>query len=341
MPSRRDFLKVGAFAVAGSVAAPFVVSPARAQAINLKIQGFLPAASPTHKALEKFGADIGSKSGGRLAIQTLPGGAAVGVTESLNAVQAGILDGHYTAASYFAAKDPAFIVFGDTGASYNDVETRDRWYAEGGGAELGAELYGKYGMVYVGNVFWPSEQIPTRKPLRSFSDLNGLKIRVPPGMIAEILSASGAAVVNLPGGEVFNALQSGVIDATDWASPSQNYDVGLYKAAKFSVYAAHSMAGTEVCIAKRAWDRIPADLQAMIREEVKAMSANLKATLKEQDAAAVAKYKAEGVEEIIWSAAEIGKLRENSSKIQDQIGAKSDLAKKIVDSHRTFQKKIA
>jgi TRAP-type mannitol/chloroaromatic compound transport system substrate-binding protein len=256
-------------------------------------------------------------------------------------VQAGILDGHYTAASYFAAKDPAFIVFGDTGASYNDVETRDRWYAEGGGAELGAELYGKYGMVYVGNVFWPSEQIPTRKPLRSFSDLNGLKIRVPPGMIAEILSASGAAVVNLPGGEVFNALQSGVIDATDWASPSQNYDVGLYKAAKFSVYAAHSMAGTEVCIAKRAWDRIPADLQAMIREEVKAMSANLKATLKEQDAAAVAKYKAEGVEEIIWSAAEIGKLRENSSKIQDQIGAKSDLAKKIVDSHRTFQKKIA
>jgi TRAP-type mannitol/chloroaromatic compound transport system substrate-binding protein len=160
-------------------------------------------------------------------------------------------------------------------------------------------------------------------------------------MIAEILSASGAAVVNLPGGEVFNALQSGVIDATDWASPSQNYDVGLYKAAKFSVYAAHSMAGTEVCIAKRAWDRIPADLQAMIREEVKAMSANLKATLKEQDAAAVAKYKAEGVEEIIWSAAEIGKLRENSSKIQDQIGAKSDLAKKIVDSHRTFQKKIA
>ena len=82
-------------------------------------------------------------------------------------------------------------------------------------------------------------------------------------------------------------------------------------------------------------------MKAMIREEVKAMSANLKATLKEQDAAAVAKYKAEGVEEIIWSAAEIGKLRENSSKIQDQIGAKSDLAKKIVDSHRTFQKKIA
>lgn len=338
MPSRREIVATG---LAAAVASPFVRSPARAQATTLKIQGFLPAASPTHKALEKFAADVSSKSAGRIAIQALPGGAAVAVGETLNAVAAGILDGHYTAASYFAARDPAFIVYGDTGASYNDVDTRDRWYAEGGGAELGAELYGKYGMVYLGNVFWPSEQIPTRRPLRTFADLSGLKIRVPPGMIAEILSASGAAVVNLPGGEVFNALQSGVIDATDWASPSQNYDVGLYKAAKFSVYAAHSMAGCEVCIAKRAWDRIPAELQEMMRAEVKAMSASLKDTMKGQDAAAIAKYKAEGVEEIIWPAAEIAKLRENSAKVQDTIAARSDLAKKIVDSHRAFQKKIA
>lgn len=341
MTSRRDFMKVGAFALTGTIAAPFVISPARAQATTLKVQGFLPAASPTHKALEKFAAEVGAKSGGRLTIQALPGGAAVGVGETLNAVQAGILDGHYTAASYFAGRDPAFVVFGDTGASYNDVETRDRWYAEGGGAELGSELYGKFGMVYVGNVFWPGEQIPSRRALRTFADLTGLKIRVPPGMIAEVLSLSGAAVVNLPGGEVFNALQTGVIDATDWASPAQNYDVGLYKVAKFSVYAAHSMAGTEVCFAKRAWDRIPAELQAMIGAEVKAMSASLKETMKAQDVAAVAKYKTEGVEEIIWPAGEIAKLRENTSKVQDTIGAKSDLAKKIVESHRAFQKKIS
>ena len=100
MPSRREIVATG---LAAAVASPFVRSPARAQATTLKIQGFLPAASPTHKALEKFAADISSKSAGRIAIQALPGGAAVAVGETLNAVAAGILDGHYTAASYFAA----------------------------------------------------------------------------------------------------------------------------------------------------------------------------------------------------------------------------------------------
>lgn len=336
MRSRREVLAAGA---ALAVAAP-LVSRAQAQAVSLRIQGFLPAASPTHKALEAFAANLKEKSGGRLAIQALPGGAAVAVGESLNAAAAGILDGHYTAASYFAARDPGFAVFGDTGAAYPDVDTRDRWYAEGGGAELGTELYAKYGMVYLGPVFWPSEQIPSRKPIRGFADLAGTKIRVPPGTISEILGAAGAAVVSLPGSEVFNALQTGVIDATDWASPSQNYDVGLYKAAKFSINAAHSMPSTEVCIAKRVWDRIPPELQAMMRGEVEVMRTSLRTTLKEQDAAAVAKFKTEGVEEIVWPAAEIAKLREVTAKVQDQIGQKGETARKIVDSLKAHQKKV-
>ncbi len=340
MPTRRTLLKTGAYAFAGAIAVPFVISPSRAQSFSLRMQGFLAAASPTHRAFEKFAADLKEKSGGKLAIQTLPVGGAVGPGETINAIAAGILDGHYSSSSFFAARDPGFTVFGDTGASYDTVDARDRWYAEGGGEDIGRELYAQHGMVYVANVFWPSEHIPAKKPLKGVADLKGLKIRVPPGFVAEYFGKAGASVVNLPGGEVFNALQSGVIDATDWASPGQNYEVGLYKAAKFSVDAAHSMPATEIGFAKAKWEALPAELKQLLTSEVRAMSAALKVQIRKDDEDALAKIKSEGVEVVTWSKDEIAKLRAFTAEVQDSLAAKGLIAKKVIESHRAFQKKL-
>ena len=340
MTTRRHFLKTGAAVLTGGIAAPHVITPSRAQAVSLRMQGFLAAASPTHRAFEKWAADLKEKSGGRLTIQVLPVGGAVGPAETINAINAGILDGHYSSSSFFAARDPGFTVFGDTGASYDTVENRDRWWSEGGGEDLGRELYASANMVYVANVFWPSEHIPARKALSGVADLKGLKIRVPPGFVAEYFGKAGAAVVNLPGGEVFNALQSGVIDATDWASPGQNYEVGLYKAAKFSVNAAHSMPSTEIAFSKAKWDALPAELKTLITSEARAMSSQLKVQIKADDDAALAKMKAEGVEIVTWPKEEIAKLRAFTGQVQDELAAKGPMARKIVESHRAFQKKI-
>jgi TRAP-type mannitol/chloroaromatic compound transport system substrate-binding protein len=340
MTTRRHVLKLGAAAMAGSIAAPFAITPSRAQSFALRMQGFLAAASPTHRAFEAWAASIREKSGGRLAIQALPAGGAVAPGETINAIGAGILDGHYSSSSFFAARDPGFTVFGDTGASYDTVEARDRWWLEGGGEDLGRELYASANMVYVANVFWPSEHIPSRKALNGVADLKGLKIRVPPGFVSEYFGRAGAAVVNLPGGEVFNALQSGVLDATDWASPGQNHEVGLYKAARFSVNAAHSMPSTEICFNKAKWEALPADIKALVTAEIRAMSTLLKSQIKADDDAALAKMRTEGVEIVTWSKDEIGKLRVFTGEVQDTLAARGPMAKKIVDSHRAFQKKI-
>ncbi|WP_376989474.1 TRAP transporter substrate-binding protein DctP [Bosea sp. R86505] len=340
MTTRRTLLKSGAFALTGAIGAPFVISPARSQSFSLRMQGFLAAASPTHRAFEKFAADLKEKSGGKLLIQVLPAGGAVGATETINAIAAGILDGHYSSSSFFAARDPGFTVFGDTGASYDTVDQRDRWYLEGGGEDIGRELYAQHGLVYVANIFWPSEQIPAKKAIRGVADLKGLKIRVPPGFVAEYFGKAGASVINLPGGEVFNALQSGVLDATDWASPGQNYEVGLYKAAKFSVDAAHSMPATELGFAKAKWEALPAELKQLILAETRAMSAALKVQIRKDDDEALAKMKGEGIEIVSWSKEEIGKLRAFTGEVQDALAAKGPIAKKVVESHRAFQKKI-
>jgi TRAP-type mannitol/chloroaromatic compound transport system substrate-binding protein len=339
MTTRRSILK-GAAATAAFVAAPYAITPSRAQAITLRMQGFLAAASPTHRAFEKWAADVREKSGGRLQISALPVGSTVAPGETINAINAGILDGHYSASSFFAARDPGFTVFGDTGASYNTVEARDRWWREGGGEELGRELYASANMHYVANVFWPSEHVPAKKALRTVDDLKGLKIRVPPGFIAQYFGKAGAAVVNLPGGEVFNALQSGVIDATDWASPGQNYEVGLYRAAKFSINASHSMPSTEIGFSRTRWQSIPAELQQLILSETRAMSEALKVQIRADDDAALAKMRSEGVEIIDWAPTELAKLRAFTNEVQDELAARSPIAKKIIDSHRAFQRRL-
>lgn len=334
MLTRRRLLATGA---ALSLAAPSI---ARAQAVTLRLQGFLPSAAIPQRAFEKFAADVTQKSGGRLTIQALPGGAVIAVTEVLNAVQSGILDGHYSAASFYAGRDPGFVVLGDTAAAYDDVDQRDRWWSEGGGEDVARAQYARFGLHMVAPVFWASEHIPARRALNGVADLNGLKIRVPPGLVSEIIARAGAAVVNLPGGEVFNALQSGVIDATDWASPALNEEVGLYRAAKFSINASHSMPTTDISIAANRWNALSAELRTLVAVEARAMSTALKAQLAKADEDALVKMRADGVTVVTWGKPEVARLRQMTGEIQDQQAGRSTNAKAIVDSHRAFQRRL-
>jgi TRAP-type mannitol/chloroaromatic compound transport system substrate-binding protein len=337
MPSRRQFL---AAAAAAPLVSPAFIRPASAQAVTLKLQGFLPAGTTVHRAFEKFAADVGQKSGGRLTIQALAGGAVMSVTETLNGIQAGILDGHYSAASYFASRDAGFIVLGDTAASYDTIDQRDRWWSEGGGEDAARALYARFGLHFVAPVFWPSEHIPARIPMPGIAEMAKAKVRVPPGLVAEVVAKTGAAVVNLPNPEVFNALQSGVIDATDWASPALNEQVGLYKAARYSIDASHSMPTTDISIATAKWNALPADIKTLVTAEARAMSAALKADLAKADADAIAKMRADGVTIQIWPKADVARLRQFTGEVQEAQAAKSASARAIVDSHRAFQRKI-
>jgi TRAP-type mannitol/chloroaromatic compound transport system substrate-binding protein len=333
---RRQLLKTSL--AASLLPAPLVVTAQ--EAINLRMQGFLAAAATPQKLFEQFAAGVKTATGGRVNIAVLPAGGAVSVTETLNAINSGVLDGHYSASSFFAARDPGFTLLGDTGACYKSTDERDRWFRREGGTALARELYAKYGLHYIDQVFWPSEHIPTRKALNGVADLRGLKIRVPPGMISEVLGRAGAAVVNIPGGEVFNALSSGVIDATDWASPSQNHAVGLYKAAKFSINAAHSMPTTEVSIASKRWETLPAEVRMIIEAGVKRLDSELRVAMKTEDEAALGKMRTEGITIIDWSTAEIEKLRSVTTRVQMELGARNAIARKLLDSLRAYMGKL-
>ncbi|MEM9205396.1 MAG: TRAP transporter substrate-binding protein DctP [Pseudomonadota bacterium] len=312
-----------------------------AHAETFKMQTFLGATASTTVAFEEMSEKLAADTDGAIQIEVLPGRAVVGAAETIEAIQNGLLDGQYTAPSYFAGKDAAMGVLGDTLAAYPDSATRDRWFTEGGGLELARALYNKYHLHFICPVYWPSEQIPSKVEITGVSGFEGLKMRAPGGLASDLLSRAGASLVTMGVGESVTAMETGVLDATDLANVALNVALGMHNQAKYSVLARHSMAVTEMSVSKSKWDSLSADNQAKFEAACNAMSDSLKTTLSDEDGAAEAKAKGElGVTFIAFGEEDAATFREMTSAVWDDWGSKSADAQAVVDSHKAFMQSI-
>ena len=322
-------------------AASIALMAGAAGAETCKMQTFLGANASTTKAFEAMAAQLSEDTGGAIEIEVLPGRAVVGAGETIEAIQNGLLDGQYTAPSYFAGKDPAMGVLGDTLAAYPDSATRDRWFNEGGGLDLARALYAKYDLHMICPVYWPPEQIPSKVEINGVADLDGLKMRAPGGLASDLLSRAGASLVTMGVGESVTAMETGVLDATDLANVALNVALGMHNQAKYSVLARHSMAVTEMSVSKSKWDSLSAEDQAKFEAACNAMSDGLKGTLTDEDAAAEDKAKAEmGVTFLEFGEEDEATFRAQTAEVWTDWGAKSSDAQAIVDSHKAFMGSI-
>jgi TRAP-type mannitol/chloroaromatic compound transport system substrate-binding protein len=140
------------------------------------------------------------------------------------------------------------------------------WLLHGGGLELWRELYAPYGLIPLvsGNTGvqmagWFNREI------NSMADIQGMKMRIP-GLGGEVFQRAGGTAVNMPGGEIFTSLQTGVIDATEWVGPYNDLAFGLHQIAEYYYYPGWQEPGTvlEALINKEAFDRLPEDLQEIL-----------------------------------------------------------------------------
>ncbi len=312
------------------------LSAGGASAEEFRMQTFLGATAATTQAFEQMAAELADATNGEIEITVLPGGAVVGAGETIEAIQNGILEGQYTAPSYFAGSDPALGVLGDTLAAYPDSATRDRWFSEGGGLELARALYEQYDMKFICPVYWPPEQIPSTVPIETVSDFEGLRMRAPGGLASDLLSRAGASLVTMGVGDSVTAMETGQLDATDLANVALNWALGMHNQAKFSVLARHSMAVTEMSVSMSKWDALSIEAQTAFEDACNAMSAQLVETLSAQDAEAQAAAEAAGVTFIEFGQAEAETFRGVTQEVWADWGAKSPNAQAIVDSHKAF-----
>ena len=179
-----------------------------------------------------FVEDVNKLVGDELEIKFFPGGALMPPYEVFDAVSRGSIQMSADGPLYWAGKNSAFeplcaLPLGLTSIDYMV------WIHHGGGFELYQEVYGKFGMVYLPHGVNLESGIRSSKPIKSLSDFKGLKMRTAARTTGKVLKELGTAQTVLAGSELYTSLEKGVIDATEWSSPANDWGLGLQEVTKY------------------------------------------------------------------------------------------------------------
>lgn len=337
---KRKFLRTATAVTAGAgiAGAPAIVRAQ--QTTKWRAQSMWSAAELTYKCFEDLCTRINKATNGRLEIQPFAAGAVTGVFESLDAVSAGVLQAHSSWPGYWTGKDAGLAVISDFVFGYSHPWQAEAWYYQKGGLAMLREAYAKYNVYPVGVSWWGVESIVAKKPIRNMADFKGVKFRSPQGMTAEILTKLGASIVVLPGGEVFSALDKGVVDAADWATISMNQRMGFHDVAKFPAIVQHSMPVQEFSVNLAAWRALPDDVKAIVSSCVREWTWDQVQRVAVDDIRVLTELKGKGINRIAWDDAEMRKIRDLAHKTWEDWSKKSPLAKQAYDSQLAWLKEL-
>jgi len=205
-------------------------------------------------------------SEGELTVKVFAAGELVPAFECFDAVSGGVAELSHAAAYYWQGKSKAANFFASVPFGLTAAE-QTGWVRYGGGQELWDELYKKFGLkaFIAGNSGAQMGGWFNRK-IRSVEDFQGLKMRMP-GLGAEVLRRVGAAAVNISGTELFAALQTGAIDATEWIGPWNDVAFGFHKIAKYYYGPGFHEPGTtlELMVNLEKYEALPQHLQDIIQ----------------------------------------------------------------------------
>lgn len=286
-----------------------------AQTYNFLFQSSDSAKDANFKLQQQMINKIKQDSNNQINIKLLPVGTLMQHNETLNAISNGALDGHITATEYFGATEPALTLLGNPVGAWGSPKQMLDFFNNGGGNELIRSIYKPLGIYFIGASTPGLEAFVARVPIDSVADLKGKKIRAPGGLIGDTFKACGAIPIDMPGGDVKNALKIKAIDASDYTVFHTNQSAGLNDVARHPVYPGfHSMALVEISMNQKKWNSLPANLQKIISLNVKQYAENLANSVTSKDLAAVKKAKASGIKVHNWSDSEREKFRKIAQK---------------------------
>lgn len=346
---RRDLLKTG-LKVGGAtvVATAAVVAPSIVRAeekIRWRMTTSFPPGLPFYQSgpgsAEWIVDQIKKLTNGRLKIKLYAAGELIPWNGGFDAVKSGTVQANIAVAYYWSGKIPALQYFGTVpfGMSF---QGQNAWYYHGGGIELWNEIYADHKLVAYpcGNsgvqmTGWFKE------PVNSLADFNGLKMRIP-GLGGKIYKEIGVNVKSLGAGELFPALERGVIDAAEWVGPVQDMRLGLHKAAKnyYTTGWHEPSTTTELLMSKPAFDSLPKDIQEIVKNV--AAAANIIAHTSAEalnGEKLVELVNDHGVKVAPLPDDVVNALRDKTAGVLEGITANDPVAKKVHESFMSFKKK--
>lgn len=212
-----------------------------------------------------FADRVSEITGGKFKIIPRAAGEIAPGLEVFNVVSQGAVQCGHTASYYYIGKSPA-LAFGTSLPFGLTAQQQNAWLYEGEGLTQLRELYKKFNLIQ-----FPCGSTGTqmggwfRKEVNTLNDLQGLKMRIP-GLGGQVMAKLGVTVQNLPGGEIYQALQTGAIDAAEWVGPYDDEKLGLNKVAKYYYYPGWWEPGPtlELQINLNEWNKLPPEYQGAI-----------------------------------------------------------------------------
>ncbi len=279
---------------------------------------------------------IAQMSGGAMTVRVFAAGELVGAFEAFDAVAGGAADFYHGAEYYWVGKSKAYPFF--TAVPFGMTATEIMaWCEFGGGQALWDELAATFNIkpFIAGNT---GHQMGGwfKRPINSLEDIRGLKMRIP-GMGGEVLRRIGGSAVNIPGGEIYSALQSGAIDATEWVGPWNDQAFGFYREAKYYYWPGFHEPGGQLAVGVNlgVWNGLSAQAKAIIEGACQRANHLSIAEYGHFNAVALEQLvKGHGVElrrmpDDVWAA-----LARESKAVLAEAAASDDLSRRIFESFR-------
>ena len=311
------------------------------QKIVLRLQSAFAAVLPAlGDCLPFFKEYVDAASDGTIEVKYFDPGKLVPAFEIHDAVSEGKIEAGYTAPVYLAGKLPAtelftYIPFGVDAPAYIG------WFYSGNGMKLYQEAYDSAGYnikPFLFTVLAPETAGWFRKPINKQEDLKGMAIRYP-GLPGKVLQKLGASISMVPGSEIYQSLEKGAIDGTEFSNPAIDQKLGFYKVAKYNYFPGWHQPATnlELVINKTTWNKMSPRQKAVIELAVRAVTTyTLGKSTAIQGAAIVENAKA-GVTNAVFSPEMLDLFKKTWNSVIEEETTKDPMLKKIWDDYKAYE----
>ncbi len=335
---RRSFVRgAGLAGVLAAGVAPAVHAQAN---IRWRLTSAFPKSLDTiYGAAESFSAKVKAMSGGKFEISVHAAGELVPTAGLVDAVQGGTVEMGHTAPYYYFGKNDVFALGCAIPFGLNSRQMT-AWQYDGNGLKLMREFYSNYGFTSfpMGNT---GAQMGGwfRKPLKTLADMKGLKFRVG-GFAGKVTGRLGAVSQNIPGGEIYQALEKGTIDAAEWVGPYDDQKLGFYKVAPFYHYPGWWEGGPQLdlYVNQKAYDTLSAELKAIIESAAAYAHTEMQAKYDARNGAALKQLLANKAQLVAMPKAIMDAAFKESMALYSEISATNPAWKKVYTDYANFRR---
>jgi TRAP-type mannitol/chloroaromatic compound transport system substrate-binding protein len=335
---RRSIIKNAG--LAGVLAAGTAPALVHAQSnIRWRLTSAFPKALDTiYGAAEVFAKHVKEMSGGKFEISVHAAGEIVPTPGLVDAVQNGTVEMGHTAPYYYFGKDETFALGCAIPFGLNSRQMT-AWQYEGNGLKLMREFYRNYNMISfpMGNT---GAQMGGwfRKEIKSIKDIKGLKFRIG-GFAGRVIERLGGVPQNIPGGEIYTALEKGTIDAAEWVGPYDDLKLGFYKVAKNYHYPGWWEGGPQLdlFINTKAYDTLTPEYKAIIENAAAYAHTDMQAKYDARNPAALKQLVGSGAKLVAFPKDVMEASFKTSQEVYAELSAKNPNWKKVYEDYAKFR----